>query len=264
MTTATDTERPAVPRDWLLGLGMVTVGVAAAASSYAGLQNLAIRTGWVPWLSWLLPLTVDAYAMTATRVWLAKSTRSQAARDWAKRNAIGAITVSVGGNAVDHATAAHVFAITWPLVVAVSAIPPIVLGLLVHLAHLRTQPAAVTEQHDTEAQPEQEAAAPPPEQDKDRQPDVKPKPRKQPARKPAARTVRSFPDLLAEARQATAGWADAELTAEKIRDAAHCSMANARALREALKSERAAGRPLHAIEDAPDTAGLDESEGEAA
>jgi hypothetical protein len=71
-------------------------------------------------------------------------------------------------------------------------------------------------------------------------------PRKRPARKPV-RTVRSFSDLLAEARQATAGWADGELTAEKIRDAAHCSMANARALRDALKAERITGPVLHAV-----------------
>ncbi|AWI30418.1 hypothetical protein DDW44_17765 [Streptomyces tirandamycinicus] len=127
-------------RDWLLYAGMGTVGAAAAASSYAALQDLAVRTGWWIQLSWLLPLTVDAYAMTAVRVWLGKSTRNDHARAWAKANAIGAIVLSVAGNAVDHAIAARVIPVGWPLIVAVSAVPPIVLGLLVHMAHLRTLP----------------------------------------------------------------------------------------------------------------------------
>ena len=52
-----------------------------------------------------------------------------------------------------------------------------------------------------------------------------------PARTPAA--------LLAEARSATAGWSDAELTADRIRAAVHTSSVNARTLREALRAERA-------------------------
>ncbi|MFE0037435.1 DUF2637 domain-containing protein [Streptomyces sp. NPDC059015] len=135
---ATDSGTEPVRRDWLLYAGMGAVGAAAAASSYAALQDLAIRTGWWTQLSWLLPLTIDAYAMTAVRVWLGKSTRNDHARSWAKANAIGAIVLSVAGNAVDHAIAAGVFPVGWLLIVAVSAVPPIVLGLLVHMAHLRT------------------------------------------------------------------------------------------------------------------------------
>lgn len=144
MTTVPNEPLPTAParRDWLLATGMTLVGLAAAASSFSGLFDLARRTGWLLWLCALLPLTVDAYAMTATRVWLAKSTCNAYARRWAKANAIGAITVSVAGNAVDHAVAAGVFRMVWPLVVAVSAIPPIVLGLLVHMAHLRHLPPA--------------------------------------------------------------------------------------------------------------------------
>lgn len=122
--------------DWLLGIGMSVVVAAAAVASFAGLRDLALITGWHPRLAWLLPLCVDAYAMTATRVWLAKSTRNEHARSWAKWNAIGAIACSVAGNAVDHALNVR-GGVAWPLVVAVSAVPPIVLGLLVHLAHLR-------------------------------------------------------------------------------------------------------------------------------
>lgn len=162
-----------VRRDWLLYAGMGAVGLAAAASSYAALQDLAVRTGWWSELSWLLPLTIDAYAMTAVRVWLGKSTLNPHARSWAKANAIGAIVLSVAGNAVDHALAAGVLAAGWPLIVAVSAVPPIVLGLLVHMAHLRALPPTEPDPTDTPAvdgtqqpPPGDGSAALPPEQPK--------------------------------------------------------------------------------------------------
>ncbi|WP_434028210.1 conjugal transfer protein [Streptomyces graminofaciens] len=56
----------------------------------------------------------------------------------------------------------------------------------------------------------------------------------------SARPKRTAADLLAEARQVTADWPDAQITAEGIRRAVHTSPANARTLRDALKAERAA------------------------
>jgi hypothetical protein len=63
------------------------------------------------------------------------------------------------------------------------------------------------------------------------------------------RPTRTPSELLAEARSATAEWADARLTADNIRAAVHTSSVNARALRDALKAERA-NRPLHSVPDA--------------
>ncbi|MCI3276253.1 DUF2637 domain-containing protein [Streptomyces cylindrosporus] len=205
-----DPAAPEVPRrDWLLYAGMGAVGLAAAASSYAALQDLAVRTGWWPWLSWLLPLTTDAYAMTAVRVWLGHSTRNAKARAWAKANAIGAIVLSVAGNAVDHAIASHVIAMSWPLIVAVSAIPPVVLGLLVHMAHLRTQPPADTPATTPVQQtlPPAPTAPPPPNPPA---PPAEPK-RRQP-RRPAVGTTKrqalppgkSDEELIAAARERAA------------------------------------------------------------
>ncbi|MET7715872.1 DUF2637 domain-containing protein [Streptomyces sp. NPDC005407] len=54
-----------------------------------------------------------------------------------------------------------------------------------------------------------------------------------------SRPVRTPDELLAEAREATAEWSDAELTAEAIRKAVRTSSANGRTLRDALKAERA-------------------------
>ncbi|MFJ9819303.1 DUF2637 domain-containing protein [Streptomyces sp. NPDC101151] len=88
----------------------------------------------------------------------------------------------------------------------------------------------------------------------------KPRPRRQPATKAKAKAQRSFEELLTEARTLTVEWTEAELTADRIRTAVHCSATNARALRDALKTERADGRPLHSVDDAEG----DESEAEAA
>lgn len=78
--------------------------------------------------------------------------------------------------------------------------------------------------------------------------DVAPKPRRSRGRKPSTKATRSAEDLLTEAREATAGWPDAEVTAEKIRTALRCSAANSRTVRDALRAERADGRRLHPIE----------------
>ncbi|WP_328431980.1 MULTISPECIES: DUF2637 domain-containing protein [unclassified Streptomyces] len=80
--------------------------------------------------------------------------------------------------------------------------------------------------------------------------DPKPRPRRRTATKAKAKTQRTFQELLTEARTATAEWTEAELTADRIRTAVHCSATNARALRDALKTERADGRPLHSVDDA--------------
>ncbi|GGO55842.1 conjugal transfer protein [Streptomyces lasiicapitis] len=55
------------------------------------------------------------------------------------------------------------------------------------------------------------------------------------------RPKRTAADLLAEARAATAGWSDEELTAEAIRKAVRTAPAKARMLRDQLKAERGEG-----------------------
>ncbi len=52
------------------------------------------------------------------------------------------------------------------------------------------------------------------------------------------RPIRTPDQLLAEARSATAGWSDGELTAEGIRKAVRTSPAKARVLRDTLRAER--------------------------
>ncbi|UUN28580.1 DUF2637 domain-containing protein [Streptomyces sp. FIT100] len=70
-----------------------------------------------------------------------------------------------------------------------------------------------------------------------------PKPRgRSRGRKPSPKASRTAAELLTAAREVTAGWSDAEINAEKIRTALHCSAANSRTVRDALLAERAGGR----------------------
>jgi hypothetical protein len=111
--------------------------------------------------------------------------------------------------------------------------------------------APATEQ-ETPARPVADPSAPPAE--------PKPRPRSRPAAKSKGKAQRSFEEALSEARTVTADWAEAELTADRLRTTLHVSQANARKLRDTLKGERADGRALRAV-DAP---GGEESEAEAA
>ncbi len=131
--------RPTHTRDVWVGLGMTVSAMAAAISSFSGLHSLALATGWHPWVAPLFPLTIDAWAMTSTRVWLAASTTSSRARFFARRCAVGAILSSLAGNAVWHLIGAHLLGVGWVVVLAVGAVPPVVLGLVSHLAVLRKQ-----------------------------------------------------------------------------------------------------------------------------
>lgn len=131
--------RPSPARDWWLTAGMAVSASAALVSSFDGLRSLAIAAGWQPLMAPLLPLCVDAYAMSATRVWLADEPSTPRARRFARWNAFGAIGLSLAGNATYHAIAAELMTVTWVVVVVVGAVPPTVLGLVTHLAALRRQ-----------------------------------------------------------------------------------------------------------------------------
>ncbi|MET8535771.1 DUF2637 domain-containing protein [Streptomyces sp. NPDC005065] len=98
---------------------------------------------------------------------------------------------------------------------------------------------------------EAERPTPDPKPEPTDTPQAQPKP---PAKRPARRTAgktntkRTPDETLSEARGTTAAWKDSELTADRIRTAVHVSQATARILRDTLKSERAAGHPLHAVD----------------
>lgn len=125
--------------------GLLAVGASAAVLSFRALSGLAALAGvdgtWgFTRLAWLFPVAVDAYAATATLVWL-RADVSRPTRAWARLNALTAVVSSVIGNAAYHE-------LTPPgtvpplVVVAVSAVPPLFLGGAVHLAVLVSVPPA--------------------------------------------------------------------------------------------------------------------------
>ncbi len=137
MTTPTNEASPSERDGWVVA-GMVIAAASAAVASFTGLRGLALITGWPQRLAWLLPLTLDAYAMTSARVWLASTTRACRARRFARANAIGAIGASIAGNATYHAVTVGLLTVSSPIVVLVGAVPAAVLGLTAHLHALRT------------------------------------------------------------------------------------------------------------------------------
>jgi hypothetical protein len=126
------------PRDGWVMTGMAVAATSAAVASFTGLRGLALVAGWPDRLAWLLPVTIDAYAMTSARVWLAGTSHTRRARRFAQANAIGAIATSIVGNAAYHAVSVRLLTVSWPIVVIVGAVPAAVLGLTAHLHALRT------------------------------------------------------------------------------------------------------------------------------
>lgn len=125
-------------RDGWVIVGMTVAAASAATASFTGLRGLALVAGWPERLAWLLPITIDAYAMTSARVWLAKAGHGRRARRFAQSNAIGAITASIVGNAAYHMISVGLLSVSWPIVILVGAVPAAVLGLTAHLHALRT------------------------------------------------------------------------------------------------------------------------------
>ncbi|MGC5009724.1 hypothetical protein ACLQ2R_03060 [Streptosporangium sp. DT93] len=132
-------------RDWTV---IITVGMVASSTviaSFTALAGLGLLAGWtkvfdvagtdVP-MSWLVPLSVDAYGVGAARISTNKDRYSAEVRRHAFWHALAAVAVSIVGNAIYHLLAAKVIVLgthAWVLIVAVSVIPPIALGGLVHL-----------------------------------------------------------------------------------------------------------------------------------
>jgi hypothetical protein len=128
---------------WVWG-GLAVVGIAAAVLSFSALADLAYRCGmtgsarllgWTLHLSWLLPLAVDVFAITATVIWLRRRVSADAL-SYAQRAAWAAIASTVAGNAYHGYLVNEATAPPWGAAVLVSAVPAVALGALVHLAVL--------------------------------------------------------------------------------------------------------------------------------
>lgn len=133
-------------RDVVTWAGLGVVGVTAIVWSFTALSDLAQRVGvtsavplpwpgWVLQVSWGLPITVDVLALVATRVWLRGVAPDEAVR-YARRAAWGAIAATIAGNAYHGLLAG-----SWRVdALIVSAVPAVVIGVIVHLAVLAGRP----------------------------------------------------------------------------------------------------------------------------
>jgi Protein of unknown function (DUF2637) len=220
-------------RDVWVVVGMATAAASAAVASFSGLRGLAEAAGWPPRLAWLLPITIDAYAMTSARVWLAASTRTPGARRFARANALGAIAASTTGNAAYHAIRAGLLAVGWPIVVLVGAVPATVLGLTAHLHALRGRTGTTAP---GDARPENRT-------DRTGRAPTAGRASTAPRRRPRYRTEA---DLIAAAREADARYRAEHgrpITRDALRTALRVSGSRATELRRQLLAEPADATP---------------------
>jgi DNA-binding transcriptional ArsR family regulator len=110
-------------RDPLTLAGLAVVALAAAATSFTTLADLARDAGWSS--------HVDVMAMVSTRAWLSGPA---GVRALARRTALLCIASSVAGNAVAHLINAGVMHSSVWLVILVAMVPPVGLGVVAHLA----------------------------------------------------------------------------------------------------------------------------------
>lgn len=232
-------------RDGWVMTGTAVAAASAAVASFTGLRGLALIAGWPPGLAWLLPVTIDAYAMTSARVWLSGRRHTRRGRRFAQANAIGAILTSIVGNAAYHTISVHLLAVSWPVVVLVGAVPAAILGLTAHLHALpnvdRDPPSA---QDRTESGP-QESPKNEPEaglknRTEDRTESRLPVPARTRTRTRKRPKTRTEDGLMAAAREADARYRSAHgrpITRDALRTALRIAGPKATELRRRLATE---------------------------
>jgi hypothetical protein len=112
--------------------GLVVVLAAAAVLSFAALRDLAIAVRVHEQLAFLLPIAVDAGAAVSCTVWLSPTVQRDARQFacWLTWLLLGATVI---GNAAQQGMHAHGITPPWQVAVLVGAIPPAIVGGVVHL-----------------------------------------------------------------------------------------------------------------------------------
>jgi hypothetical protein len=212
-------------------VGMAVAAASAAIASFTGLRGLAQVAGWPDRLAWLLPVTIDAYAMTSARVWLTGMSPTGRAWRLARANAIGAIATSIVGNAGYHLVSAGLLTISWPIVVLVGAVPAAVLGLTAHLHALRTVTGSASDRE--LADPER--------------PEVRPESRTR--TRPRRSRPRTDDGLMKAAREADARYRATHngrpITRDALRSALRIAGPKATEIRRRLAAETNPGKEAH-------------------
>jgi hypothetical protein len=136
------------PRTWPL----LVIGLAAAVAVWSGWVGLGKLAGFgviqpLPgiWDSLrldtavVLPISVEAYAAYALRVWLSTDTRSARTVRFARFSTMASLVIGAGAQVAYHLMAAAGYTrAPWPVVTLVAIVPVVVLGLASALAKLVT------------------------------------------------------------------------------------------------------------------------------
>jgi hypothetical protein len=116
-------------------IGLAVVFAAAAVLSFSALAELAAMVGMSHRLTWLFPVCTDAGVAVSTAVWLSRRHNPDAER-FARRLTWALLALTVAGNATHQGLAAAGTVPPWWVAVLVGAIPPGVVGAVVHVAVL--------------------------------------------------------------------------------------------------------------------------------
>lgn len=122
----------------VLVTGAAIVATVAMAASADTLATLGGAVGWGREMKWSLPVSVDVLALVSGLVWL-----TAGLPEAARRLGCWLTLVTVGGsmvlNAIGHLVSTDHIVVGPPLVIAVSAVPPLAAALAVHLAAMTAQ-----------------------------------------------------------------------------------------------------------------------------
>lgn len=118
-------------------VALFIAGPAAAALSFQPLFSLAEFAAWPVWLAWLLPITLDVYAGCSI-LFGHQLPDGHRATGAARRNAVGALSLTMICNVLHHALAENMIGrrFVWLVVVGVSVLPPIIVERLLALRML--------------------------------------------------------------------------------------------------------------------------------
>lgn len=130
------------------------VGLVAMATSAKTLALLGVAVGWTATfglisMSWALPVSVDALAIVGGLAWLA-SPKGSTARTAGFYVTLGAVTASVVMNGAGHLVEMGEYKPGVLAALVISAVPPIVAALVLHLVHLVAEDRRKARATDTE------------------------------------------------------------------------------------------------------------------
>ncbi|MFJ2477753.1 DUF2637 domain-containing protein [Streptomyces sp. NPDC087659] len=122
----------------VLVTGAAIVATVAMAASADTLATLGGAVGWGEEMKWSLPVSVDVLALVSGLVWLTAGL-PEAARSLGRWLTLVTVGGSMVLNAIGHLVSTNHIVVGPPLVIAVSAVPPLAAALAVHLAAMTAQ-----------------------------------------------------------------------------------------------------------------------------